>query len=103
MAKEHGYVAEKNVDKFHSVWMGIIGSIGRMYEPGLIVGRNVSTGKLFQDTSCFQTVLPWQFHKQKCQQSQSCHEDRDKSRTPSKNMSDGGSDRHTDDRSDTEA
>ena len=59
--------------------------------------------KLFQNTPCFQTVLPGQFHKQKCQQSQSCHEDRDKSRAPSKNMSDGGSDRHTDDRSDTEA
>ena len=28
MAKEHGYIAEKNVDKFHSVWMGIIGNIG---------------------------------------------------------------------------
>lgn len=51
MAKEHGYIAEKNVDKFHSVWMGIIGNIGRMYEPALIVGRNFSTGKLFQDTS----------------------------------------------------
>ena len=59
--------------------------------------------KLFQDTSCFQTVLTWQFHKQKRQQSQSRHKDRDKSRTPSKNMSDGGSDRHTDNRSDTEA
>ena len=34
-----------------SVWMGIIGNIGRMYEPALIVGRNFSTGKLFQDTS----------------------------------------------------
>lgn len=51
MAKEHGYIAERNVDKFHSVWMGIIGNIGRMYEPALIVGRNFSTGKLFQDTS----------------------------------------------------
>lgn len=51
MAKEHGYVAEKNVDKFHSVWMGIIKNMGRMYEPALIVGRNFSTGKLFQDTS----------------------------------------------------
>ena len=50
MAKEHGYVAEKNVDKFHSVWMGIVGAMGRMYEPGLIVGRNVSTGKILQDT-----------------------------------------------------
>ena len=36
MAKEHGYVAEKNVDKFHSVWMTIVGAMGRMYEPGLI-------------------------------------------------------------------
>lgn len=51
MAKDHGHVAEKNIDKFHSVWMGIIGNMGRMYEPGLIVGRNFSTGKLFQDTS----------------------------------------------------
>ena len=50
MAKEHGYVAEKNVDKFHSVWMTIVGAMGRMYEPGLIVGRNVSTGKILQDT-----------------------------------------------------
>ncbi len=49
MAKEHGFVAEKNVDKFHSVWMGIIGNLGRMYEPGLIVGRNFYTGKIFQD------------------------------------------------------
>ena len=59
--------------------------------------------KLFQDTPCFQTVLPGQFHKQKCQQSQSCHEDRDKSRAPSKNMSDSGSDRHTHNRSNAEA
>lgn len=51
MAKEHGYVAEKNVDKFHSVWMNIIGTMGRMYEPGLIVGRNVTTGKILQDTN----------------------------------------------------
>lgn len=30
---------------------GNYGTMGRMYEPGLIVGRNFSTGKLFQDTS----------------------------------------------------
>lgn len=51
MAKEHGYIAEKNIDKFHTVWMTIVGNMGRMYEPGLIVGRNVYTGKLFQDVS----------------------------------------------------
>jgi len=51
MAKEHGYIAEKNIDKFHSVWMNILGKMGRMYEPGLILGRNLSTGKIFQDVS----------------------------------------------------
>ena len=51
MAKDHNCVAEKNIDKFHSVWMGILGKMGRMYEPGLIVGRNITTGKLLQDTS----------------------------------------------------
>jgi len=31
--------------------MSILGKMGRMYEPGLIVGRNVVTGNIFQDTS----------------------------------------------------
>lgn len=51
MAKDHNCVAEKNIDKFHTVWMGILRKMGRMYEPGLIVGRNVMTGHLLQDTS----------------------------------------------------
>ena len=51
MAKDHNCVAEKNIDKFHTVWMSILGKMGRMYEPGLIVGRNVVTGNIFQDTS----------------------------------------------------
>ena len=59
--------------------------------------------KLFQDTSCLQPVLTRQLHKQKRQQSQGCHEDRDKSRTPAKSLSDGGSDRHTHNRSNAEA
>lgn len=40
--------------------------------------------KLFQNTSGLQPVLPRQLHKQKRQQSQGCHEDRDKSCTPAK-------------------
>ena len=59
--------------------------------------------KLFQNTSGLQPVLPRQFHKQKRQQSQGCHEDRDKSRTPAKSLGDGGSDRHTHNRSNAEA
>lgn len=51
MARERGYITVPDVDKFNTVWMGIIGNMGRMYEPGLIVGRNVFTGKLFQDVS----------------------------------------------------
>lgn len=51
MSKAHNCVAEKNVDKFHTVWMNILHKMGRMYEPGLILGRNVATGNLFQDTS----------------------------------------------------
>ena len=51
MAKDHNCVAEKNIDKFHTVWMNILHKMGRMYEPGLIVGRNMVTGNIFQDTS----------------------------------------------------
>lgn len=51
MAKERGYVAEKNIDKFNNIYVSLMKSFGRMYEPGLIVGRNFSTGHLFQDTS----------------------------------------------------
>ena len=51
MAKERGYIAEKNIDKFNNIYNTIVKSLGRMYEPGLIVGRNVATGHLFQDTS----------------------------------------------------
>lgn len=51
MAKERGYIGEKNIDKFHDVYVGLIKLFGRAYEPGLIVGRNLWTGHLFQDTS----------------------------------------------------
>lgn len=51
MAKERGYIAEKNIDKFHDIYVGLMKSFGRMYEPGLIVGRNFKTGHLFQDVS----------------------------------------------------
>ena len=51
MAKERGYITEKNIDKFNNIYNTIVKSLGRMYEPGLIVSRNVATGHLFQDTS----------------------------------------------------
>lgn len=51
MAKEKGIIAEKDIDKFHNVYIGLMKGFGRMYEPGLIVGRNVLTGHLFQDVS----------------------------------------------------
>lgn len=51
MAKERGYITEKNIDKFHNIYIGLMKGFGRMYEPGLIVGRNVMTGHLLQDFS----------------------------------------------------
>ena len=51
MAKEKGYISEKNIDKFYDTYVGILKRLGRAYEAGLIVGRNVTTGKLTQDTS----------------------------------------------------
>ena len=51
MAKERGIIIEKDIDKFHNIYIGLMKGFGRMYEPGLIVGRNVSTGHLFKDFS----------------------------------------------------
>ena len=51
MAKERGIITEKDIDKFHNIYIGLMKGFGRMYEPGLIVGRNVSTGHLFKDFS----------------------------------------------------
>lgn len=51
MAKEQGYIPEKDIDKFHNIYIGLMKGFGRMYEPGLIVGRNVTTGHLLKDFS----------------------------------------------------
>lgn len=51
MAKEKGYVPEKDIDKFHNIYISLMRNFGRMYEPGLIVARNLSTGHLVQDFS----------------------------------------------------
>lgn len=51
MAKERGIITEKDIDKFHNIYIGLMKGFGRMYEPGLIVGRNVSTGHLLKDFS----------------------------------------------------
>lgn len=48
-AKHKGIVGEKNIDKFHDVFLQSVKNHGRVYEVGLIVGRNFSTGKLFRD------------------------------------------------------
>lgn len=51
MAKERGIITEKDIDKFHNIYIGLMKGFGRMYEPGLIVGRNVTTGHLLKDFS----------------------------------------------------
>lgn len=51
MAKERDIITEKDIDKFHNIYIGLMKGFGRMYEPGLIVGRNVSTGHLLKDFS----------------------------------------------------
>ncbi len=48
-AKHKGIVAEKDIDKFHNVFLQSVKNHGRVYEVGLIVGRNFTTGKLFRD------------------------------------------------------
>ena len=49
LAKRKGFVGEKDIDKFHNVFLDMVKKFGRVYEVGLIVGRNVTTGKLFRD------------------------------------------------------
>lgn len=51
LAKRKGIVGDKDIDKFHNVFLGCVQKFGRVYEVGLIVGRNVSTGKLFRDVN----------------------------------------------------
>jgi len=51
LAKRKGIVGEKDIDKFHNVFLGSVKNFGRIYEVGLIVGRNVTTGKLFRDVT----------------------------------------------------
>ena len=49
MAKHKGIITEKDIDKFHNVFLQSVKNHGRVYEVGLIVGRNLTTGKLFRD------------------------------------------------------
>lgn len=49
MAKHKGIITEKDIDKFHNVFLQSVKNHGRVYEVGLIVGRNLITGKLFRD------------------------------------------------------
>ena len=51
LAKRKGIVGEKDIDKFHNVFLDMVKKFGRVYEVGLIVGRNVTTGKLFRDVN----------------------------------------------------
>ena len=49
MAKHKGIITEKDIDKFHNVFLQSVKNHGRVYEVGLIVGRNLTTGKLVRD------------------------------------------------------
>jgi len=51
LAKEKGIVQEKNIDKFHNVFLNSVKHNGRVYEVGLILGRNFATGKIFRDAT----------------------------------------------------
>ena len=49
MAKHKGIITEKDIDKFHNVFLQSVKNHGRVYEVVLIVGRNLTTGKIFRD------------------------------------------------------
>ena len=51
LAKHKGIVQEKNIDKFHHVFLNSVKQNGRVYEVGLILGRNFTTGKIFRDAT----------------------------------------------------
>lgn len=49
MAKEKGYIAEKNVDVFSNIFLYTIEKFGRLFEGGLTMGFNMRTMQPFKD------------------------------------------------------
>ena len=49
LAKRKHIVAEKDINAFHDVFLNSVRHHGRVYEVGLILGRNLKTGKLLRD------------------------------------------------------
>jgi len=51
IAKRKGIIEEKNIDAFHDVFLHSVKNNGRVYEVGLILGRNFKTGKILRDAT----------------------------------------------------
>jgi heterodisulfide reductase subunit C len=49
IAKKKGYVAEKRLDQFHELFLRSVERNGRVYEMGLVVGRNLFGMQPFKD------------------------------------------------------
>lgn len=49
MAKKKGYIAEKNMDLFHDIFLKSVEANGRVHELGLILGFNLQSGQPLKD------------------------------------------------------
>ena len=49
MAKKKGYITEKRMDLFHNLFLKSVETTGRVYEGGLVLGRNILGMQPFKD------------------------------------------------------
>ena len=52
-----GEFKNKNISRFYNLFLRILGKFGRSYEPGLIMGLNVLSGKFFNDSDIALKIL----------------------------------------------
>ena len=52
-----GEFKNKNISRFYNMFLRIVGMFGRSYEPGLIMGLNILSGKFFNDSDIALKIL----------------------------------------------
>ena len=57
IAKKKGYISEKRLDQFHELFLKSVERNGRVYEMGLVIGRNLFGMQTFKDVELGPAML----------------------------------------------